>query len=337
MKVTCTMYDMSNHFIGVDVGGTTTRVVVAAANGHVVGRELGPGANLWSSGASVVETVTTAIEAAISDTDRSTVEHGVIAMAGGGSEDPKVLKGLAGSWAKLGLHGTPSIVDDVVTSYAAGTVASHGLVLAVGTGAVAARISNWMIRKRAGGHGWLVGDEGSGVWLGTEAVRAALRGLDGRGPRTALVDAIVESLDAAGTDAVDTSQRIVRAVYTNPPAHLGRFAPIVARAYADGDPVATALVEEASQHLLESLRAVADDHPQVLVLAGSIVTAARPIADRVRDEATASWPGIVVVDARSGEAGAVALAIAEHTGEPITDAVLSRLRGTAPRPAQRSG
>ncbi|WP_435822210.1 BadF/BadG/BcrA/BcrD ATPase family protein [Actinacidiphila alni] len=40
------------------------------------------------------------------------------------------------------------------------------------------------------GHGWLLGDEGSGFWLGNRAVRAALEALDGRGPWTTLVDRV---------------------------------------------------------------------------------------------------------------------------------------------------
>src|SRR5436305_8154 len=61
---------------------------------------------------------------------------------------------------------------------------------AAGTGAGAAVIDDGALVRRADGYGWLVGDEGSGVWIGTEAVRAALRAYDGRGAPTTLAESV---------------------------------------------------------------------------------------------------------------------------------------------------
>jgi hypothetical protein len=63
-----------------------------------------------------------------------------------------------------------------------------------GTGAGAAVINDGAIVQRADGYGWLVGDEGSAVWLGKEAVRAALAAYDGRGSPTLLTDSVPRAL-----------------------------------------------------------------------------------------------------------------------------------------------
>ena len=69
---------------------------------------------------------------------------------------------------------------------ASGTSAPRGAVLIAGTGTIAAWIADGEVTHRIDGHGWLVGDDGSGFWLGRQAVRAVLAELDGRGEPTLL-------------------------------------------------------------------------------------------------------------------------------------------------------
>ncbi|MEN8235726.1 MAG: BadF/BadG/BcrA/BcrD ATPase family protein [Actinomycetota bacterium] len=318
---------LSSSYIGVDSGGTSTRVLVSRADGTVLGSSKGPGANIWSSGTPAAGVISDVIASALGDVDRSTIAHGVIAVAGGTGTQPEAIARVVSAWKALGLPDAPDIVPDVLAAYAAGTTAADGVVLAAGTGAIAARVSNWEIVDRSGGHGWMVGDEGSAVWLGLEAVRAALHALDGRGQSTPLVDAIADDLDARGVDDRDTCQRIINAVYTSPPARFGRFAPLVVQSCQAGDLVSRSLVEEAADHLFNTALAVADEPPPVLVLGGSMVTKAVAVGSRVRSKVESAWPDTIVTEAASGEAGAVALAIHRHTGSPVTDDVLSRLAG----------
>ena len=317
---------LSSSYIGVDSGGTSTRALIARADGTVVGTSRGPGANLWSSGTPAAAVISEAIASAMGDSDRSTVAHGVIAVAGGTGTQPEAAARVVRAWEALDLPGVPDIVPDVLAAYAAGTTASDGIVLSAGTGAIAARVTGWEIEDRAGGHGWMVGDEGSAVWLGIEAVRATLHALDGRGSPTSLVDVIVDQLDAKGIDDRDTSRRIITAVYTNPPAHFGRFAPLVVQSCQAGDQISRSLVEAAADHLFATaLAVVGDTPPPVLVLAGSVVTKAVAIGSRVRVKAEAAWPGTVITEAASGEAGAVTLAIRRSMNGSVSDQVLARL------------
>ena len=230
------------------------------------------------------------------------------------------------AWRALGLPHDPRVVIDVVAAFAAGTTRGQGLVLTAGTGAIAAFIDGGSMVRRAGGRGWLVGDEGSAVWLGVEGVRAALLALDRRGPSTALAEVIPVALGVKLGPGLDVATRVTDAVYGQAPALLGRLAPLVVAEAGRGDHVALALVASASGHLLETaIAAAGDEEPVVVVLGGSMLNGAQAISERVRTGMHEHWPDAEVVRTGSGEAGAVALAI-RTAGMEVTRTVLRHLR-----------
>jgi N-acetylglucosamine kinase-like BadF-type ATPase len=81
--------------------------------------------------------------------------------------------------------------DDTDAALAGAFAGRPGIVVIAGTGSGAAGRDATGRTVRVGGHGFLLGDEGGGYWIGREAVRAALRAADGTGPPTALI-AVVE-------------------------------------------------------------------------------------------------------------------------------------------------
>ena len=320
---------MSINFIGVDAGGTRTRALLVGPDGSVVGRGRAEGATAWSSGGSAVSAIRCAVEEALTDHDPTAVEAGVIAVAGGISSVPRLAAEVVAAWQALGLRPAPHITIDVVAAYAAATTALRGLVLTAGTGAIAALVDEGRMVRRAGGRGWLVGDEGSAVWLGVESVRAALLDLDALGPRTRLTDMVRAELEIA-EDEADIATRITDVVYGASPASLGRLAPQVVEIAQAGDPVATTLVDSAARHLAATAVAAAGkEQPAVVVLGGSVLLGARPISEQVRATLRERWPAATFAEASSGEAGAAALAIRLGDGT-VSEAVLDRLRaGTA--------
>jgi glucosamine kinase len=182
------------YVIGVDAGGTKTRVAVLTLGGALAGSGTGPGANP-NSGGDIAGALTTALSAALGDLDRSLVLNGVFGIAGAGSAGrPAALAAARCAWHAVGLHGSPAVVTDIAVAFAAGTGAPEGIVVFSGTGAGAAVINDGTIVQRADGYGWLVGDQGSAVWLGREAVLATLAALDGRGAPTLLAESVPRAL-----------------------------------------------------------------------------------------------------------------------------------------------
>lgn len=318
---------MSTAFIGVDAGGTTTRALLAALDGTVLATGRGDGANAASSGTDVTAVIAGTIEQVLRDHDPASVAGGVIAIAGGGASSDEVAAELGARWRRLGLSGTPAIVIDVLAAFAAGTARPDGVVLAAGTGAVAAAIEGRRIVRRADGRGWLVGDAGSAVWLGIEGTRAALDALDGRGPETDLARSIPTALGVDGEDAATIADRIVRGVYGGTPASLGRLAPTVVEAAERGDGVATSIVSAAVEALTRTLEAVVGPtEPGIVVLAGSLLGRPEPLGQRLHEIVAARWPGARVRYAASGEAGAVLLAVAKAEPAAVGEPLLARLR-----------
>ncbi|WP_345024748.1 N-acetylglucosamine kinase [Actinomadura keratinilytica] len=189
------------YVIGIDAGGTKTRCVVLTLGGAIAGVGMGPGANP-NSGGDTAGALTTALQEALGTVDRSLILSGVFGIAGAGSAGrPAAVTAARRAWQAVGLRGAPAVVTDIAVAFAAGTDASKGIVVFSGTGAGAAVISDGAIVQRADGYGWLVGDEGSAVWLGKEAVRAALAAFDGRGSPTLLTESVPRALLGAAVVA----------------------------------------------------------------------------------------------------------------------------------------
>jgi N-acetylglucosamine kinase-like BadF-type ATPase len=303
--------------IGVDAGATTTRCLVSTLDGEVRDRRGAAGANQNSSGRDLTDTLP-----AVLSTIEGEVVGGVVAAAGSAEPAARARAQAAAetAWRQAGLAGPVAGGTDLEAAFAAGTPSPDGVLLIAGTGAVAARFAEHAVIRRADGYGWLAGDEGSAVWLGREAVRAVFRALDGRGPKTILT----EHLAATAGSAEDRAQALIAATIGAPPATLGRFAPVVGAAAAEGDEVARAVVVEAVAQLLHTLWTVGGGPP--VVLGGGLLLSPGPVANAVRGGVRTRF-GVEPHDARDGAAGAAALAIARHTGHPVPDDVHQRLTG----------
>ncbi len=114
-----------------------------------------------------------------------------------------------------------------------------------GTGSTACGWNREGERITVGGWGWLLGDEGSGFWIGLRALQAAIHGVDGRGPATCLPVAIC---DALGLRSLHGAVPLVyQTAYGR--SRVAHLAPVVARAAQDGDRVAAAILAEAGRGL----------------------------------------------------------------------------------------
>jgi N-acetylglucosamine kinase-like BadF-type ATPase len=325
--------------VGVDAGATTTRCLVVGRDGTPVGSAVVAGANIRSSAGRPEELFTQALLAALADVRPADVRAGVFGVAGAGSAGAAVVgQAAAAAWQGAGLRGQPRVVTDLEVAFAAGTSNTDGLLLLAGTGAGAAAFAGRRIVRRCDGYGWLLGDEGSAVWLGLRGARAALAAQDGRGAPTRLSTDVAAHFGAG--PGSDLAQTVIGRVHADAPARLGALAPLVTRAAADGDAVAVALVEAAAARLVAAVRAVATAAtlpagPVDLVLAGALL-AAGPVRTAVTSRLAAD-ASLRILDAGPGAAGAAVLALDELTGglDPTLHATVLRAAVEAAR-AQRT-
>jgi N-acetylglucosamine kinase-like BadF-type ATPase len=283
--------------VGVDAGATSTRALVATLDGDVVGRGAAPGAN---SGLPQ-DRLAAVLTSALGGLDPARVRAGVIGVRG--LADVSVMRSAADmAWWSAGFNGRPELVTDLEAAFASGTPQPDGLLLQAGTGAAAAALCQRRIRRRCDGHGWLLGDQGSAVWLGLRGVRAALDAWDGRGATTRLCADLAEQVGARPDE--DVAQVLVTRLHAADPAQLGSLAPLVSRAAEAGDGVAAGLVDAAADRLVAGLWAV---------------TSAQSSGEPAGDPSGHSSRGL------SGE---LVLAGALLAGGPVRSAVLQRLAGS---------
>lgn len=304
--------------LGLDVGGTSTRVLAITPQGVRRGAGRASGGNPTGLGPErAAAALAEAVAQALSGLDPAGVRHVVLGLAGGGAlpsgEDLPGGEAFAQVWTRLGIRCPVDYEPDALIAFAAGTAAPEGSLLLSGTGAVAIAVKDRAMASRGDGHGWLLGDRGSGFWLGRQAVLAAMAALDGEGPATLLTDLVIASLGMRGSTSnpPPTARDVVAAVMTEPPTALARLAPLLTTACAAGDPVAEAIADRAAGHLLHTLAAVrGPDAATPVILAGSILTNATPVAERVRRMLRERWPTAPVTPALDGAAAAAWLALA---------------------------
>jgi N-acetylglucosamine kinase-like BadF-type ATPase len=286
--------------VGVDAGGTASRAVVATVDGRVVGRGLaGPG-NPLSGGVAAASAVGAAVSQALTGCDPRRVRGGVLGLAGTSAmTDPALSAAFASMWSELGLCCPMRVVGDVITAFAAGTAAPSGTALIAGTGAVAARIAGHSVVQVADGFGWLLGDEGSGRWMGLQVLRFAVRDWPSSLAR------VVASHAGAGS-----ADELVRWAQGLPMAAIDSLAPVVCAAAREGDADAGAIVAEAAERLLATLDQVA-----------AVPSAGEAIACATGGEAAAAGAGRKAAAAgasrKAAAAGASRKAAAAGAAEPV--------------------
>jgi N-acetylglucosamine kinase-like BadF-type ATPase len=293
------------YVLGIDAGGTKTVGLLADETGRVVGEARGTGANLQTHGELEVEKVFDGILEALGSREKIAA----VCLGIAGVDRPRDEEVIRGILRRLGYRETARVVNDATIALVAGAEERVGIVILAGTGSIAYGADRGGRTARSGGYGFLLADEGSGYWLGHQALRATVRSADGRGPQTLLAVLVFESL------GVQSVAEMVPVVYEKglPKFRIAAHAGLVQQASDRGDAVATALLEEAAIELSLAARAVAQrlslgDGPYRVVLAGGVFKACPSLTGRI--EQCLGLPGAQLTPLRVEPAqGAVALAL----------------------------
>jgi glucosamine kinase len=238
------------YVLGIDAGGTKTVCLLADADGTILGEGRGTGANLQAHGELEVEKVLHAIiEQAIGN--RVIVPSATcVGIAGvDRPEDDRIVRGIM---RRLGFRSRALVVNDALIALVAGVGDEPGVVIIAGTGSIAYGVNRDGYAARAGGWGFVLGDEGSGFWIGREALMAVVREADGRGPRTKLTPLVLEHF------TLEQASGLVHEVYDrglHRPA-VAALGPVVERARAEGDVVAGEILRHASEELTRAAASV---------------------------------------------------------------------------------
>ncbi|MFK4149971.1 N-acetylglucosamine kinase [Streptomyces sp. NPDC004065] len=240
-------------FLAADSGGSGLRVVVGVpGRGPLAQRASGQPVRTGARGIDpghLMEQLVPLVRALSAETGVRRLETAVVGAAGFATLGDALRAELPGALAReLGVRSV-ALVADAVSAYTGALGPRPGAVIAAGTGLIAIG-TDLVAWRRADGWGHLLGDCGSGAWIGRAGLEAALRAHDGR-------DGGSVALLARAEDMFGPMPRLPGQLYPrgDRAAVLASFAPQVA-ACAPGDDVAAGVLRAAARHMADSAAAV---------------------------------------------------------------------------------
>jgi len=232
-------------FLGVDGGQSGTTALIGDETGRILGAgEAGPcnHADAAEGRAKLERAITESLGAACARAglDAATVEFEAACFGmSGGPDDKREILGHILRTARL------VVTNDAVIALAGATPQGHGIIVIAGTGSIAFGRHPEGAKARAGGWGYIFGDEGSAFDIARQALRGALRMEEGWGPPTSLRGALLE---ATGSH---TANEMLHRFYTPdwPRSRVATLAQLVDVAATEADAVAGEILTRAAQDL----------------------------------------------------------------------------------------
>jgi glucosamine kinase len=278
--------------VGVDGGGTKTRVLVADEQGQLFSDVEGPGSAVRPGQAErsaevITETVRKALQAA--GMDHVVPRVICVGVAGVGREPER--QALWQALVEREIAEEIVIHPDAIVALDDAFGDGAGVLLIAGTGSVAFGRGPTGTIARCGGWGPNIGDEGSGAWIGRRALSVVTASTDGREPETALVGAV---LTAAQVNEVN---ELIAWAAQATPAHFAALAPAVMSEADAGDVRANAILSMAVEELVLHVRALArelftDERAAVPVaLTGGLLSRGAPLRKRLEQRMKSAIPG----------------------------------------------
>ncbi len=256
--------------VGVDGGGTGSRAMVLSLEGRELAQAQGPPALIHPARpGAAAEAVGETVMAVLAEAGLTPPAAALWAgLAGAGR--PGAREGEEISLRSMGLARELRVGMDVEGAHRDAFGAGPGILMVVGTGSMVWGRDPEGSEVRVGGWGGVLGDEGSGHWLGLRALKAVARQADGRGPESTLTPAVLSALGLPDPPA------LIPWVAAATKGEIAALAPTVLAAAGAGDPVALELEARALEELaghLEVARARWPRHGEALsvALVGGVV------------------------------------------------------------------
>ena len=261
-----------DYFLGIDGGGTKCKARLEDAQGNLLAEAIAGPANaahnLTSSVEAILEvTEQTIIKANIKGLTLNQI-HAGIGLAG--INIPQVKQGfLEQSLPFADWH----ITTDLHIACLGAHLGKDGAIVIIGTGSSGIVIRNQQYIE-IGGHGFVIGDKGSGAWLGKMAISFCLETLDGIHPNNRLSEQVMSLFNC--NNAYD----LVNLTLEAKPVFYASVAPLVFKLAADRQTDALLLVNQAATYINQICHQLLRDNLARLSLIGGIAQPLIPFLDR---------------------------------------------------------
>lgn len=249
-------------FIGIDGGGTKCRATIYSTQHGVLGTGLGGPANPLHGLDRTLESIMVSTQLAMRDSglklDRVHQMHAGLGLAG---------VNLPNLYGKINEWDHPFKQLFLTTDLHTACIGAHdggdGAVIITGTGScgfscVKGKSVNY------GGHGFALGDKGSGAWMGLEAIKAVLVELDGLGPKTAMTETFKNHFE------VNSAMEIAEKMAGQPSSSYAKLARIVFETAEKNDLIALAIVKEGADYINQLSERLLEIKPPRLSIIGGL-------------------------------------------------------------------
>ncbi len=284
---------MSDFYIGVDGGGSRTRALVGDEEGRELasaegGRSAVTPGKADASAATISSVVREALQkAGLPESARPRVMVCGVAGVGRDVEMRALLTALESEELAEEVIVEPDAMIALYDAFEDGP----GILLVGGTGSVAFGRGPRGEISRTGGWGPVIGDEGSGGWIGRRALGIVTASSDGREPETALLGAILTATECA------SPLELVAWAATADQRAMGALAPVVLSTAAAGDVRAASLVALAAEELVLHARSLAtslfgDERAAIpMALSGGLLRKGSLLRKRLEQRLRSAVPG----------------------------------------------
>ena len=264
------------YFLGIDAGGTKCRARLTDKSGRIIGQGLSGSANANTGISNVFAAIQDAYQQAITTAkleaqDISSIRAGM-GVAGIGREGAKE-ELLAQPFPFQSTH----IYNDAFIANTGAHSGQDGGIVIVGTGSIAiGRIKGKDIR--AGGYGFPISDEGSGAYIGLQAIRITLRASDGRISHSDLTHLLFKKFNCKTHEIVGWMDKATAPDYAS-------LAPIVLQAAETGDRHGRLITRHSANHIDSMVRSLYNAGVPRCSLLGGLAASIEPwLAPDIRAE-----------------------------------------------------
>ena len=284
------------YYFGIDGGGTHSRLAIVNDSGEPLAKVEAGSTNIYSvSKEQVFENLSILLERGLFEASISKADLRAGCIGSAGLRWPGEAAAFRVFFDKLLGNDFPvKLCTDGEILLAGGLGEPEGYCLIAGTGSIALGRSVKGDLFRAGGFGYLLGDEGSASWIGLKAIARTLRSLEKRDLPTDMLPAL---LKAAGLQHSDELIQFVH--HYADKSTIGALSPTVTAAARESDPLALDILNTGAQELALLVKSVVDSSVEiiqrkVLILAGGVIEHNEILARALNNELQKMIPGLSV-------------------------------------------
>ncbi len=278
--------------LGIDGGGSKIRCLAADPDGNILGFGTGGPVNqLFTERDRIVSNISEAVSASIGKLDRVRVK---IACCGAPASEELLREGIQR------IVDIDQVVNrgELLTSLIGSFLVDKGIVVIAGTGSLAGGKNPEGKVFSCGGWGPLIGDEGSGYWIGLKAINAASKSADRRFPYTVLKDKIVEYFK------LHNIAQLVDQVYRKGISRyeIAQISPLVTGSAEEGDRIAQEILEEAGRELAlltkTVIRELSYSDSKISTVGGVFSSGSKSLNEIFGREIKSVYPDVSIVSPR---------------------------------------